>query len=513
MLNGSLHAQEICNNGKDDDNNGLTDLYDPACQCHFTVTENLLLNGSFELYDHCPVNHTYDKDYRIADDWQYGTYTNINEADYYHNLLCSDDVSQFMYHMPPQLPLPDGNAFVAIQNNTFITPIPEPEIPKSYIGQCLQTPLKKGDAYTVSFYAGRFKSWDNLTGKIFPFTVAVFGNTNCNAVPFGKTFASGNGCPANYPGWVLLGAATVYSSGAWVQGKISFTAPDDISIIEIGPDCSVLPPINDLTDSTTFLDYHLYYLDDLHLLHTNDFPFEYIHVQTTGNCNNLPVLEAPVFDNATYQWYKDSIAIQNATAGTYAVTDTTGKHYYNARIITTDKCITTEPYLVTASKLNEIKIPADTIICPNDTLLLAPEIAGIGYTINGEVNTSVNVYAAGNYTVTASDANGCSKSFNTNVVLQNCEDCEIYVPTAFTPNGDGLNDVFKTKLFCFADAFHCRIFNRWGKKIFETSDIQQGWNGDISAGKKIPGTYVYYINYKTKSGAVKTAKGILVLIL
>src|SRR6478735_11977374 len=100
MLNGSVHAQEICNNGKDDDNNGLTDLYDPACQCHFTVTENLLLNGSFELYDHCPVNHTYDKDYRIADDWQYGTYTNINEADYYHNLLCSDDVSQFMYHMP-----------------------------------------------------------------------------------------------------------------------------------------------------------------------------------------------------------------------------------------------------------------------------------------------------------------------------------------------------------------------------------------------------------------------------
>src|ERR1700759_2386245 len=48
-------AQEICNNGKDDDGDGLIDLYDPDCQCHFTVTDNLLLNGSFESYDHCPV--------------------------------------------------------------------------------------------------------------------------------------------------------------------------------------------------------------------------------------------------------------------------------------------------------------------------------------------------------------------------------------------------------------------------------------------------------------------------
>jgi len=99
-------TQEICNNGIDDDGDGLVDLHDADCQCHFVVTDNLLQNGSFELYDHCPVNHTYDKDYKIADDWQYGTYTNINEADYYHNLLCSDDAAQFMYHMPPQLPLP-----------------------------------------------------------------------------------------------------------------------------------------------------------------------------------------------------------------------------------------------------------------------------------------------------------------------------------------------------------------------------------------------------------------------
>jgi hypothetical protein len=147
-----------------------------------------------------------------------------------------------------------ANAFISIQNNTYITPIPEPQIPKSYVGQCLPSSLKKGINYTLSFYAGRFRAWDNLTGKdLSLLPVALFGNADCNAVPFGKKYALGNGCPANYSGWMLLGETTMYSSGAWVQGKINFTVPYDINVIEIGPDCGVLPPINDQTDSTTFM--------------------------------------------------------------------------------------------------------------------------------------------------------------------------------------------------------------------------------------------------------------------
>jgi len=505
-------AQEICNNGNDDDGNGLTDLQDPACQCHFTVTGNFLLNGSFELHDHCPVYHTYDKDYRIADNWQYGTYTNIGEAVFYHNLTCFDDSAQVMLHMPPVLPLPGGNAFISIQNNTYITPIPEPQIPKSYVGQCLQSSLKKGINYTLSFYAGRFKSWDNFTGKIFPFTIALFGNADCNAVPFGKIYASGNGCPANYNGWTLLGKTTVHSSGAWAQAKISFTAPYDINVIDIGPDCSVLPPINDQADSTTFFDYYNYYLDDLHLLPTKDFPFEYIQVKTGSDCKDFPVLQAPVFSNAKYQWFKDSVAIKDATLNIYKVTDVTGIHYYNVLITTTDKCITSEPYLITTSKLGDIKIPVDTGICINDTLLLSPAITGITYDINGLTSDEVRISTPGNYTITASDVNGCERIFNIMITQENCTDCNIYVPAAFTPNGDGLNDVFKPKLNCYASAFHCRIFNRWGKQIFETSDINKGWNGTYAGNKIQQGAYVYNIDYKTTRGIIKTARGTVVLI-
>jgi len=260
-------AQEICNNGIDDDGDGLIDLQDPDCQCHFIVTDNLLLNGSFELYDHCPVVYTYNANYKIADFWQYGAY--YNEADYYHNLDCSYDSAQVMLHMPPKMPLPDGKGFISLLNSAYIDPIPENQMQKTYVSQCLQAALKTGEQYTLIFYAGRFRSWDNLTGKIFPFTVAIFGNVNCNAIPFGKPNVLGNGCPADYPGWVLLGKTVVESYGEWVQSKINFTAPDQINVIAIGPDCSILPPIADLTDSTTFLDYHIYYLDDLHLLPTS----------------------------------------------------------------------------------------------------------------------------------------------------------------------------------------------------------------------------------------------------
>src|SRR5690242_8852802 len=84
-------AQEICNNGIDDDHDGLTDLQDPDCQCHFVVNGNLLQNGSFETYTHCPTIYTYDSNATTALYWQYGSYTNISETDYYHSLTCNYD--------------------------------------------------------------------------------------------------------------------------------------------------------------------------------------------------------------------------------------------------------------------------------------------------------------------------------------------------------------------------------------------------------------------------------------
>lgn len=92
-----------------------------------------------------------------------------------------------------------------------------------------------------------------------------------------------------------------------------------------------------------------------------------------------------------------------------------------------------------------------------------------------------------------------------------CADSYIYIPTAFTPNGDGLNDVFrivaqKITLKSF------RIFNRWGEQVFTTSDIATGWNGRYKGGM-LPGSYVYMVTYTDCMGELKLAKGNIVILL
>lgn len=504
-------AQEICDNGKDDDGDGLVDLQDPDCQCHFNVSGNLLQNASFESYKNCPTNYSYDSDYNIANFWQYGNYTTGNLADYYHNFNCSYDSSQVMLYIPPPLPLPDGNAFMAIRQYVYRKPfMQEKDIAKVYISQCLQNPLIPGLQYTLSFSAGRFKSNDdqNFKFKAEPFTVAVFGNSDCNAVPFGPPNAISNGCPSNFPGWILLGKTTVNSKGKWVQNKINFTVPSNINVIEIGPDCSILDPLIDQADSTTYLDHYVYYLDDLHLLPTIDFHFHYIQNQSGNPCTIDSILKAPAISNASYQWYKDSIAIIGATENSYQIPQSNSKGNYNVRIITGDSCFISEPFSVGFSELFKLNLPADTSFCEKDTLLLAPSLNGVTYKWNNNSSSVVNVFQAGIYEIVATDFNGCSKNFTVNVRSQNCK---IYIPNAFTPNGDGINDIFRIPQSIKLTLKEFSIFDRWGNSVFTTTDRSVGWDGSFKGIKSSAGTYMYLINGMANNKKIQL-KGTVTLI-
>lgn len=68
-------------------------------------------------------------------------------------------------------------------------------------------------------------------------------------------------------------------------------------------------------------------------------------------------------------------------------------------------------------------------------------------------------------------------------------------PTAFTPNQDGLNDSFRPGVFCPVNTYRFTVFDRYGRKVFESSDPVKGWDGNLQ-GKKAPsGSYVYYCVY------------------
>ena len=79
------------------------------------------------------------------------------------------------------------------------------------------------------------------------------------------------------------------------------------------------------------------------------------------------------------------------------------------------------------------------------------------------------------------------------------------MPNSFTPNGDNLNEVFKPKGDGIdASYYHFMIFDRWGEKLFETDDINEGWDGTYN-GEPVPtGIYVWKINTRELYRDVKT---------
>ena len=87
----------------------------------------------------------------------------------------------------------------------------------------------------------------------------------------------------------------------------------------------------------------------------------------------------------------------------------------------------------------------------------------------------------------------------------------IYIPDAFTPNNDGIND--ELKLYGLpTDQFDLKIFNRWGEKVFESTDINNLWNGRLKNGHIIEGVYVYRLNFYNAVGEFFTQQGSFAVI-
>ncbi|HHZ64709.1 MAG TPA: T9SS type B sorting domain-containing protein, partial [Flavobacteriales bacterium] len=109
------------------------------------------------------------------------------------------------------------------------------------------------------------------------------------------------------------------------------------------------------------------------------------------------------------------------------------------------------------------------------------------------------------YTISVEAENGCTASATTMVYVDRGK--VLYIPNAFSPNNDGLNDLYYVYTF-FVRQFEMRIFNRLGEMVFETKDVNQPWDGTINGFKALPGVYIVdvsveYIDnetaWKTKS--------------
>jgi gliding motility-associated-like protein len=125
-------------------------------------------------------------------------------------------------------------------------------------------------------------------------------------------------------------------------------------------------------------------------------------------------------------------------------------------------------------------------------------------------NPIATIFGEQIYNVEVSTPQGCKG--NASVRLKVYAGPEIYVPTGFTPNGDGNNDVFRVITVGIKQFDYLRIFNRWGQLVFETKTARNGWSGLFKASEQPGGTYIYNVQGTTDAGRVINKKGTFILI-
>jgi gliding motility-associated-like protein len=109
------------------------------------------------------------------------------------------------------------------------------------------------------------------------------------------------------------------------------------------------------------------------------------------------------------------------------------------------------------------------------------------------------------------DQQGCLGMDSINVTTKDCEALLVF-PNAFTPNNDGLNDVFRLKYPGVVADYHLQIFNRWGQLVYSGSDPFAGWDGRFDNELQAAGTYVWIVRYTDREGKTQKVQGSVVLI-
>lgn len=123
-----------------------------------------------------------------------------------------------------------------------------------------------------------------------------------------------------------------------------------------------------------------------------------------------------------------------------------------------------------------------------------------------EESTLTNL-KAGYYQYEVKDANGCNLDGNASITSP-WQNCLVVIPSAFSPNGDGNNDVFKPKIYDAVKNYEMSVYNRWGGLVFRTSDPNAGWDGANNQ----PQAFIYVCTFNDRNNEKKEFTGSLMLL-
>ncbi len=188
----------------------------------------------------------------------------------------------------------------------------------------------------------------------------------------------------------------------------------------------------------------------------------------------------------TYRWQDGS------DQAVYYVTEA-GYYFVEARIA---RCPPLRDTIhVSFDDTLRIKLPLDTMLCNGESLRLVPIGAGAQYKWQDSSSvSSFTVTKAGIYAAVAT--NTCGRSVDSvTVYYQNC-DCQVILPTAFSPNNDGHNDLFFPVYRCPITEYTLSIYNRWGNRVYFANDPTVAWNGLLDGKLAAMGAYAWVMQYR-----------------
>lgn len=165
-----------------------------------------------------------------------------------------------------------------------------------------------------------------------------------------------------------------------------------------------------------------------------------------------------------------------------------------------------------------LSIPFTQTICKYDTayISLPNDVNNITWQPNGNSllnNKTLLLFPQQTtvYNITAERLVNCAITKTTEVVIKICPQI-VFIPNAFTPNNDGLNDVFRATPARAVQFFNLIIYNRYGQKVFETNNSSKGWDGTFKGSSQPTGGYMYHCSYRFTGGLQRTESGYLILI-
>lgn len=243
-----------------------------------------------------------------------------------------------------------------------------------------------------------------------------------------------------------------------------------------------------------------------------------IQVQTKG-CLDKPVAFNLLISNPdSVIWDFGDAASPDNTSRSFApehLYPAPGGYTATAIIYSKCKADTAKKYFVIQND-KAVHIPAnikDSVLCQGDMFVAdATAPNAINYVWENEMKTPVRkIEESGEYAIKIS--NDCSFDFKKFTITYEECNCESFIPSAFTPNNDGLNDQFKPVMKCAAKEYLFKIFNRYGGVAFSSKDAQKAWKGDYGTNGAPSGVYTWVLQYKnpnTNKLIVKTGNVLLI---